>query len=64
MNVNDEHLEKFGVKPNIIGIRFHKGVEFLELEILKSIKNNTPYNEYLMLSKEQKKEYNEGNLLF
>lgn len=57
------HKERFGIEPNIIGM-FWYDIELEEENIKKAIKENIPYDEYEMLSKEEKKAFNDGKLLF
>ncbi len=59
----DMHKEKFGVKPNVIGLLWQHPEEILE-GIKKAIEDNKPYDEYLMLSKEDRKAWNDGHLVF
>lgn len=58
-----EHLEKFNVEPIIIGLFFSR-IDIVMDNIKEAIKDNNPYNEYEMLSKEEQKLYDSGNLLF
>lgn len=58
-----QHNEKFGVEPYTIGM-FWDDPEYLEEQIAQSIENNTPYDEYEMLSDEEKKAFDSGDLLF
>lgn len=58
-----KHNEKFGADPYIIGM-FWDDLEKLSLNIYNAIESNTPYNEYEMLTKEEQKAFDDGNLLF
>lgn len=58
-----EHKEKFGIEPNIIGM-FWNNPDKLINNILKAIEDNIPYDEYEMLSKDEKKAFDDGDLLF
>ena len=62
-NAEELHIEKFRVEPNIIGI-YWDNPELLEKEILNAIETNKPYNEYELLSKEEQKAFDNGELLF
>ena len=58
-----EHIKAFNKEPNIIGM-FWNNPEQLIVNIEKAIEINTPYNEYELLSKEEKKAFDNGELLF
>ena len=58
-----EYIDKFDKEPYILGMFWHSP-EKLEANILKAIKDNKPYNEYELLSDEEKKAFDEGNLVF
>lgn len=58
-----EHKEKFGVEPNVIGM-FWQHPEKVHESIKKSVKEGKPYDEYLMLSKEDRKAWDNGHLFF
>lgn len=61
--IEREHFQWFDKYPSIIGV--HGGdFDTLRDQISKSIKDNKPYNERDLLSKEDLKSYNEGNLFF
>lgn len=62
-NLIKKHKEKFNKEPNIIG-KFWFDNEILIDNIIKAIETNTPYNEYEMLTKEEQKAFDDGNLLF
>lgn len=62
-NLIKRHNNKFKKRPVIIGI-FFDDIEKLYNNILKAIEDNTPYNEYNMLSDKEKKLFNDGKLLF
>jgi|SaaInlStandDraft_3_1057020.scaffolds.fasta_scaffold67430_1 hypothetical protein len=57
------HKEKFGVEPNVIGLNWQYPEEILE-GIKKAIDDDKPYDECLMLSKEDRKAWDDGNLFF
>lgn len=58
-----KHLEKFKTLPKIIGL-FGNNIYKLILNIEKAIKDNKPYNEYELLSDEEKKAFDSGELVF
>lgn len=58
-----KHVLKFGVKPVIIGM-FWQYPNTLKDNIIEAIKNNKPYNEYELLSKDEQKDFDNGALLF
>ncbi len=58
-----EHKEKFGVEPSIIGMFWHDQQEVAE-RIIEAIESDKPYDEYKLLTAEQQKEYDAGNLKF
>ena len=53
----------FGEEPNIIGMFWNNQKKLVE-NIKKAIKDNKPYNEYELLSDEEKKAFDNGELLF
>lgn len=57
-----EHQKKFGVEPNMIGL-FRDPKAVME-GIEDAIAKNTPYDEYILLTEEQKKAWDEGSLVF
>ena len=59
----EKYFEKFNKEPNIIGM-FWNNPEQLINNIIKSIETNKPYNEYELLSDEEKKAFDSGNLVF
>ena len=62
-NAELEHIKKFKVKPNIIGY-FGNDITKLTENIINAIETNKPYNEYELLSDEEKKAFDKGELLF
>lgn len=62
-NLINQHLEAFGVEPYIIGM-YWNDLKTLEDNIVRAIKDNKPYNEYDLLSDEEKKAFDDGSLLF
>tara|TARA_R110000868_G_scaffold179544_2_gene419618 strand:- start:2086 stop:2322 length:237 start_codon:yes stop_codon:yes gene_type:complete len=59
----EKHFEKFGVYPFVIGM-FWNDSERLEINIVKSIETNKPYNEYKLLSDEEQRDFDNGILYF
>jgi hypothetical protein len=62
-NLIKDHIKKFGEEPNIIGM-FWNNPEKVAESIIKAIKENKPYNEYELLTDEEKKAFDDGDLLF
>ena len=58
-----KHKEVFKKEPYIIGMFWHSP-EIVVENILQAIKENKPYNEYEMLTKEEQKAFDKGELLF
>lgn len=58
-----KYFEKFNKEPYIIGM-FWNNQEQLILNIEKAIKDNKPYNEYELLSDDEKKAFDNGELVF
>ena len=58
-----EHMEKFKKEPIILGIFFDNPKQEY-LNIINAIETNKPYNEYDLLSNEEKKAFDKGELLF
>ena len=61
--LNKQHKEKFGVLPIIIGLFLDEPLE-VERGIKKAIKDNKSYNEYDLLSSNDKKAYDAKELVF
>lgn len=59
----DIHIKKFNEEPNIIGM-FWNNPSLVIDNISKAIKDNKPYNEYELLSKEEQKAFDKGELVF
>ena len=57
-----KHVELFGVEPNCIGM-IQDWERFNEL-LKEAIEKGETYDEYKMLSEEERKAYNKGDLLF
>ena len=58
-----KYFEKFNKEPYIIGM-FWNNQEQLIQNIINAIDTNKPYNEYDLLSDEEKKAFDKGELLF
>ena len=58
-----KYFEKFNKEPYIIGM-FWNNQEQLIQNIINAIETNKPYNEYDLLSDEEKKAFDKGELLF
>ena len=63
----DKNIEayktKFNKEPNIIGM-FWFDNKIIINNIIKAIETNNPYDEYELLTKEEQKAFDDGNLLF
>lgn len=59
----EKYFEKFNEKPYIIGMFWNNQEQLIE-NIKKAIETNKPYNEYNLLSDEEKKAFDKGELLF
>lgn len=62
-NLINEYIKVFNKEPNIIGMYWNNPDLVIE-NILKAIETNTPYSEYELLSKEEQKAFDDGELLF
>lgn len=62
-NLIEKYKKVFNKEPNIIGIYFDNPKQ-LFINLNEAIKNKQEYNEYELLSKEQKDSFKKGNLLF
>jgi len=58
-----QHIEKLGKKPNIIGMYWNDDDELIT-GLIKAVETNTPYDERLLLDKDSRKAWDEGNLVF
>ena len=58
-----KHIEVFGVEPYVIGM-FWSDQEAIINGISEALENGVPYNEYLMLSVEERIAFDKGLLLF
>ena len=62
-NLIKKYNDIFGKNPKIMGL-FWNNPERLKENIEKAIKDNKPYNEYELLSKEEQKAFDNRELLF
>ena len=62
-NLIKRYIEIFNKEPNIIGM-FWNDQKQLEDNLKKAIETNTPYDEYELLTDEEKKAFDKGMLLF
>lgn len=62
-NLIKEYIKVFNKEPNIIGM-FWNDPKQLEDNLKKAIEINTPYDEYELLTDEDKKAFDKGLLLF
>ena len=62
-NLIKEHKQKFNKEPNIIGMYWNNPNLVIQ-NIKNAIEANKPYNEYELLSKEEQKAFDNGELLF
>jgi hypothetical protein len=63
MTIYEVYFEVFKEEPNIIGLYWHDN-DILFNNLAKAIETNKPYNEYDLLSDDEKKAFDNGNLLF
>lgn len=59
----EEHKRKLGVEPIIIGI-YHKDPDKIADGIEDAIESGKPYNEYDLLTEDEKKKYDNEELIF
>lgn len=62
-SLEQEHIKVFGVEPYVIGM-FWNSPESITQGIIDAIESDKPYNEYLMLSVEDRKAFDDGDLVF
>ena len=62
-NLIKRYIEIFNKEPNIIGM-FWNDPKQLEDNLKQAIETNTQYDEYELLTDEEKKAYDKGLLLF
>ena len=63
IKVEKEYTRVFNKEPNIIGMYWNNPDLVVE-NIINAIETNKPYNEYELLSKEEQKAFDNGELLF
>ena len=61
-NLTKEYIKHFNEEPNIIGLFWDNDIIFDNLQ--NAIKTNTPYDEYELLTDEEKIALDKGLLLF
>lgn len=59
----EKYIDKFNEQPNIIGLFWYDQNQIIE-NIENAIKTGKKYDEFELLSDEQKKSYLKGELLF
>lgn len=62
-NLISEYIKAFDKEPYIIGMFWNNQQQLIQ-NIINAIKTNKPYNEYDLLSDEEKKAFDKGELLF
>jgi len=62
-NLNNLHKDKYGVEPNVIGYLWSDMDKQFDL-LVKAVKGDEPYDEYKMLSDEDKEAFDKGDLFF
>ncbi|HIO43829.1 MAG TPA: hypothetical protein EYN33_07430 [Gammaproteobacteria bacterium] len=62
-NLHNLHKEKYGVEPNVIGYLWDDLDEQMNL-LIKAVEGDKPYDEYKMLSKDEQKAFDKGELDF
>jgi hypothetical protein len=62
-NLIKTYKEVFKEEPNIIGM-FWNRPDIIISNIIKAIETNKPYDEYELLSDDEKKAFDDGDLLF
>ena len=62
-NLINEYIKVFNKEPNIIGMYWNNQEKLIN-NIIEAIETNKPYNEYELLSKEEQKAFDDGELLF
>ena len=58
-----DHIEAFGIEPNIIGMFWNDEVALSD-NIDQAIEDGIPYDEYKLLTKEEQEAFDNGDLLF
>jgi len=58
-----EHISKYGIKPVVIGMFFNDVDKVID-GIADAVEGDKPYNEYELLTDEEKKLYDEEKLVF
>ena len=63
MDFIEKHMEKFGVEPVIIGLRWQEP-DLIESMVHQAIDNGKPYNEEKELSTDELELFKKGELFF
>ena len=63
MDFVEKHIEKFGVEPVVIGIRWEEP-DLIEKMVYQAIAEGKPYNEEDELTSEELKAFKDGRLFF
>jgi len=58
------HIEKFGVAPKYIGANWDMDRDDIKKLIEESIEKGIPYDEYEMMSEEEKRQFDNGEFVF
>ncbi len=58
-----KHTNKFKIEPFVLGMFWNDRKQETK-NILQAIKDNKPYNEYELLTDEEKKAFDSGQLVF
>ena len=59
----EEYQDKFNESPITIGLYWQRP-DIVITNVLRAIEDNKPYNEYDLLSKEEQKAFDKGELVF
>ena len=62
-NLHNLHKERYGIEPNVIGLLWRNQDKQIEL-LIEAVEGDRPYDEYKMLTKEQQKAFDKGELFF
>ena len=62
-NMIKKYKDTFGTEPNIIGMFWDNPEQIID-NIINAIETNKPYNEYDLLNDEEKKAFDNGDLVF
>lgn len=62
-NLKQLHVKKYGVEPNVIGLLWNDIDKQIDL-LIEAVEGDKPYDEYKMLSKEDQKSFDRGEIVF